>query len=247
MTLGDDSPPGDHRLEFADTLDGIRTGIVRLGAMTTEAVSRATAALLDRDLHATQLIIDGDDAIDALSLRIEDECFRVLALQNPLASDLRLIVCSLRMVSELERSADLAVNICKAARRLFDLPLQPRLRALLEDMGLEAGALTRRALDAYVDADDALAAALDDIDDRLDDLQVDFVECIFSEHQEGVLELRSAVQLALIGRYFERIGDHAVNMGERITFMVTGWMPEHTGAARFDLRSAKPDEGDSSP
>ena len=86
---------------------------------------------------------------------------------------------------------------------------------------------------------EALASALDDIDDRLDDLQVDFVEAIFAKHHVDGLELRAAVQLALIGRYYERIGDHAVNMGERVAFLVSGWMPEHTGAARFEQRGRK--------
>ena len=88
-------------------------------------------------------------------------------------------------------------------------------------------------------------SALDDMDNRLDDLQRDFVEGIFETHHASGLELRSAVQLAMIGRYYERIGDHAVNMGERVGYMVTGWLPEHTGAARMDLRrrQAGPPDG----
>lgn len=239
MTLTDDSDPGGHRIEYHSYLDTVRADITRLGAMTTETISRGTAALLDRDLHAAQIIIDNDDELDSLSLQIEDDCFKILALQSPMASELRFIVCSIRLVTELERSADLVVNICKASRRLFDVEIDPKLRGLIEDMGLEAATLTRKAIDAYIDSDEALASALDDIDDRLDDLQVDFVEAIFAKHHVDGLELRAAVQLALIGRYYERIGDHAVNMGERVAFMVSGWMPEHTGAARFEQRGRK--------
>lgn len=239
MTLSPGSDPADHRHEYHGWLDTIRGEVIRLGAMTTETISRGTAALLDRDLHAAQEIIDADDELDTLSLRIEEECFRILALQSPMASELRFIICSIRMVSELERSADLVVNICKAARRLFDVEFDPKLRGMIEDMGLESAMLTRKAIDAYIDADEALAAALDDIDDRLDDLQVDFVETIFASHQAGGVGLRAAVQLALIGRYYERIGDHAVNMGERIAFMVNGWLPEHTSAARLEQRTRR--------
>jgi phosphate transport system protein len=106
-------------------------------------------------------------------------------------------------------------------------------------MSIEAASLTRKAIDAFADGDAGLASALGDIDDRLDDLHVEFIEAVFSSHDADQLDLRSAVQLALIGRYYERIGDHAVNMGERITFMVTGWLPEHAAVARLELKSRR--------
>jgi len=92
-----------------------------------------------------------------------------------------------------------------------------------------------------VDADTSLAAALDDIDDRLDELQVNYVQAIFTSHSGENLNLQGAVQLAMIGRYYERIGDHAVNIGERVMYMVTGWLPEHTGSARHRMRG-NPDD-----
>jgi phosphate transport system protein len=226
----------EHRMDFRESLDRVRADIVRLGAMTGETIARGTEALLAKDLHAAQLLIDDDDEVDVLSLQIEEDCYRLLALQNPVASDLRFIICSIRMSSELERSADLMVNVCKAARRLYDVEIDPKLRGLISDMAREAGYLTRKAIDSYTDADAALGSALDDMDNRLDDLQVDYVEAIFQTHQAAAIELRAAVQLAMIGRYYERIGDHAVNMGERVQYMVTGWLPEHTGVARLDLR-----------
>ena len=227
---------GEHRTDYRDELDRLRNDVLRLGAMAAGTITRGTEALLSRDLHASQDLIDADDAIDDLTLKIEEDCYRILALQNPIAGDLRFIVCSIRMSSELERSADLMVNVCKAARRLYDVELDPRLRGLIDGMSHEARNLTTMALDAYADADAALGSALDDMDNRLDDLQLDFVEGIFETHHASGIELRSAVQLAMIGRYYERIGDHAVNMGERVGYMVTGWLPEHTGAARMDLR-----------
>lgn len=233
----------ERRLEFHSSLDQVRADVVRLGAMATETIGRGTDALLAKDLHEAQRIIDDDDELDNLSLQIEETCYRLLALQNPVASDLRFIVCSIRLVSEIERSADLMVNVCKAARRLYDVEIEPRLRGLISAMSVEAATLTRRAIDAYVDADDGLASALDDMDNRLDDLQVDYVEAIFDAHHTANLELRAAVQLAMIGRYYERIGDHAVNMGERVTYMVTGWLPEHTGVARLDLRRRRNESG----
>ena len=104
-------------------------------------------------------------------------------------------------------------------------------------MSEEALRLMKLAIDAYVEANAGLAAALDDMDDRLDDLHNDYIQAIFESRAAEALELQAAVQLALIGRYYERIGDHAVNIGERVRYMVTGWLPEHTGAARVEARA----------
>ncbi len=237
-------PDTEHRLEFHESLEAIRNDVVRLGALTTETIGRGTAALLEKDLHAAQSLIDDDDMLDALSLQIEEDCFQLLALQNPMAGDLRFVICSIRLANELERSADLMVNVCKAARRLYDVEFDPTLRGLTQSMANEAIRLTTAAIDSYVDQDSSLAAALDDMDSRLDDLQVKFVEAIITSNHEEHSELRSAVQMALIARYYERIGDHAVNIGERVYYMVTGWLPEHTGAARLELRQrSRPDAG----
>ncbi len=227
------------RVQFHDEMESLRTDLIQLGAMTSETTGRATAALLDRDLHAAQELIDGDDIIDDFCIGIEERCCTLLALQSPTAGDLRFLLSTLRIIGELERSADLAVNVCKASRRIYDVEFGPQIRGLIEQMGVEAAFLIRTAMDAYVDADTSLAAALDDIDDRLDELQVDYVQAIFQSHSDLNLTLQGAVQMAMIGRYYERIGDHAVNIGERVLYMVTGWLPEKTGSARQRLREAE--------
>jgi len=130
-------------------------------------------------------------------------------------------------VSEIERSGDLVVNVAKAARRLYGTDFSARLRWMLRQMSEEATTLFRLAVDAYVEQDASKAAALDDLDDRLDTLRNSYIEEIFEAHGAGQIKIRSGVQLAMIGRYYERIGDHAVNMGERVRYMVTGWLPEH--------------------
>jgi phosphate transport system protein len=227
------------RVQFHDEMESLRTDLIQLGAMTSETIGRATAALLDRDLHAAQELIDGDDVIDDFCIGIEERCCTLLALQSPTAGDLRFLLSTLRIIGELERSADLAVNVCKASRRIYDVEFGPQIRGLIEQMGVEAAFLIRTSMDSYVDADTSLAAALDDIDDRLDELQVDYVQAIFQSHSELNLALQGAVQMAMIGRYYERIGDHAVNIGERVLYMVTGWLPEKTGSARQRLREAE--------
>ncbi|MHB1139465.1 MAG: phosphate signaling complex protein PhoU [Microthrixaceae bacterium] len=232
------------RVEYHGELEDLRSDIIRLGVMVSETIGRGTAALLGRDLHAAQVIIDGDDVIDDFCLGLEERCYRLLALQSPIAGELRFVLTSLRLISELERSADLIVNVCKASRRIYDVDFGPQIRGLIEQMGVEATFLIRAAIDSYVDADTSLASALDDIDDRLDELQVAYVQAIFRSHSEMNLNLQGAVQMAMIGRYYERIGDHAVNIGERVMYMVTGWLPEKSGAARQRLRESEAQQRD---
>ena len=231
---------------FHQELDEVQAEIVRLAAMVTEVIPRATDVLLTGNLAAAQSVIEDDDHLDVLSLEIEERCYNLLALQQPMATDLRSIITALRLTSEIERSGDLMVNVAKASRRIYGATLDPKLRGLIEKMGEEATRLFKCCVDAYAERNAALAAALDDMDDRLDELHADFIQAIFESHQGQTMELQPAVQLALIGRYYERVGDHAVNIGDRVQYMVTGWLPEHAGAARLEARSrqAGPDSDD---
>jgi phosphate transport system protein len=125
------------------------------------------------------------------------------------------------------------VNICKGARRIYGAEFDPKVRGLIERMSEEATRLFRLAIDAYAEGNAALAAALDDMDDRLDTLHKDYIQAIFESHRAEGLDLQAGVQLALIGRYYERIGDHAVNISRRVRYMVTGWLPNHEGAVKL--------------
>ena len=186
-------------------------------------------------------MILGDDAVDAKALELEERCYELLALQSPVASDLRRIVAALRIIADVERSADLAVNICKAARRIYGHRLDPRLRGIIQKMGDQARQLFKEATEAYMTSDAARAAAVEDMDAYLDGLQREFVQVIFTSHQAEKLDLQVAVQLAIVARFYERIGDHAVNIGERVRFLVTGWVAEQKGAARYAERQAASD------
>ncbi len=228
--------PDEMRKSFHRDLDEIRSDMVKMAAMATEMMTRATDALLDADMLMAQAIIDHDDDIDVLSRSIEDRCFRLLALQGPMAADLRALAASMRINGDLERSADLAVNIVKGARRIYGHELPPRLRGIISQMSEEAVRMIRLATDAYAETNGPLGAALNDIDNRLDQLQSEFVEAMFEAHGDDELSLQPAVQLALIARYYERIGDHAVNIGERVAFMASGEAPEHPGVARIRER-----------
>lgn len=207
-------------------LDEVRGHVVHLAGLVAEAVPSATRALLDADLDIARELVEGDDVLDDLTALIEESCYQILALQSPVASDLRAVVTALKVASEFERCGDLAVNIAKAGRRLYGVELPPRIRGMIERLSEVAVRLVRMASDAYVDADASRAAALDDMDDELDDLQRAWVATIFEANHADSLDLRTGVQLALVGRFYERLGDHAVNVAERVQYMVTGAAPE---------------------
>ena len=238
-----DGGPMNEERPFHQDLERIRSEIVRLAAMTAEFIPRGTDVLLRGDMAGAQKLIEDDDELDVLSIEIEEHCYQVLALQQPMASDLRAVVTAIRLVSEIERSGDLMVNVAKAGRRIYDTDIDPRLRGLIEQMAEEAARLFNLAIDSYAEGNAGLAAALDDMDDRLDSLHREFIQAIFEAHHHSDLGLQPGVQLALIGRYYERIGDHAVNIADRVQYMVTGWMPEHSGAARAVARRSGSTEG----
>lgn len=224
------------RRTFHQELEALRGEVLLLGASVIEAIPRATAVLLSGDLEGADYLVQSDDEIDARSVDIEDRCFRALALQAPVARDLRELVAIIKISGELERSADLAVNICKAARRIYGHPIDPVLRGLISKMSEQAQQLYIAAMDAFETNDAPKAAAIDDMDSFLDGLHRQFVQEMFEIHSREQIELSVAVQLAVVARFYERIGDHAVNVSERTRFLLTGWKPEHKGANRFHER-----------
>jgi phosphate transport system protein len=228
----------DVRRNFHHELDVVRDEIVRMSGLVSEALARATQAFLDGDLSAADEILDGDDAIDEIALEVEERCYQLLALQQPMASDLRALITAIRLTSEVERCGDLVTNIMKAARRTYGAEIDPKVRGLIQRLGENVHRLFRLSIDAYVDQNASLAAALDDMDDVVDSLHKDLMKAIFETHESGGVPLPVAVEIALLGRYYERLADHAVNIGERVRYLCTGWLPEHTGAARQAAKKA---------
>ena len=215
------------RKSYHHELDSARAELARLAALIAELIPRATAVLLDGDLEGAEYIIRGDEDIDARCVELEEACLRILALQAPVATELRQVVALMKMVGEVERSGDLVRNICKAARRIYGHDLDPKLRGVITRMGEQAQQLYSATIEAFVESDAAKAAALDDMDAYLDALQKQFIQAIFESQAAGRIDLQVAVQLAFVARNYERIGDHAVNIGERVRFIVTGWVPDH--------------------
>jgi phosphate transport system protein len=210
------------RKRYHEQLDDMKQGTVRLAAMAIEEIAAGTRALLDADLAAAERVVASDKDMDVLTHAIEEQAYVVLARQSPLASELRTVIAILRVIHEIERCGDLIVNVAKATRRLYPHALDPKVRGLLERMGSQAADQLRLAINAFSDADVGEAAALEDMDDVMDDLQKTLFRAIFAAGAPDEAALQRAVQVALVGRYYERIADHAVNVSDKVRFMVTG-------------------------
>jgi len=215
------------RRAFSEDLERLHRDVVRLGAMALEAIHRGSEALLAFDLGAVDEAIMQDHQLDQLSDSIEERIYLMLATQAPVASDLRMMVTMLRASHELERIGDYMVNVAKATRRLQPEPLDPQILGILEQMRNQAAAQLELAIDAFAQRDPTQVADLPAMDDEMDDLTRELFRTIFAMRVDHDEAIQRAVQLSLVGRYFERVADHAVNVGERIDYMVTGHFHEH--------------------
>lgn len=224
---------------FHKDLSEVHQELVRVAASVVESVPRCTTVLLERDLNGAEQMIVADADVDRRTHELEERCIQILALQAPVAGDLRQVVAALKICADLERSGDLVVNICKAARRIYGHEFDPRLRGLVVKMSDQAQKLLAEATTSYAMGDTVRATAIDDMDSFLDDLQRQFIQAVLESHSAGRIDLQVAIQLAVVARFYERLGDHAVNIGEKVRFEVTGWLPEHSGAERFRSRSAE--------
>ena len=212
------------REAFYDQLDGIYVDLAEMCGLVEEAVHHATLALLEGDADVAQAVISGDAEIDLTRERIEDTAFQLLSLQQPVAGDLRVIVSALRMVSELERMGDLSVHVAKIARlRVPNVAVPESIRPTMARMAEVAEDMVRRVKAIIVDRDVEAAIELGRDDEIMDQLRRrSFSELLGDDWADGV---EAAVDIALLGRYYERIADHAVSVANRVVFAVTGEQP----------------------
>ncbi|MFT4288617.1 phosphate signaling complex protein PhoU [Nocardioides sp.] len=212
------------REAFHDQLESVFSDLADICASVEVAVTKATAALLTPDAAIAEQVISADAAIDGARERVEENALALLSLQAPVATDLRVVVAALRMVSDLERMGDLSVHVAKIARlrtpnSAVPEPARPtisRMAEVAEDMVHRAGEIIRsRDVDA--------AGLLRADDDEMDKLRrSSFTELLSKDWDHGV---EAAVDIALLGRYYERIADHAVSVANRVVFVVTGETP----------------------
>ena len=209
---------------FGDQLDAIRDDLVAMAQLVQAAVNRATSALLEGDAALAEDVITADGQIDAMVQKLEDQSFELLSLQNPVAGDLRMLVSSLRMVSEFERMGDLAVHVAKIARlRTPETAVPTEMVPIISRMAAVAEVMVAKVEYIIANSDVRAAQELEDIDEEIDKLRrKSFRELLGSDWTHGV---EPAVDVALLGRYYERIADHAVSIAKRVVFLVTGEGP----------------------
>ena len=190
--------------------------MIRLFALVSEAVAAANEALLADDTDALAQIRAGEITIDELMVELEADIERMLLLQAPVAGELRYALALIRIVPELERSGDLAEHIAKRAGTRLTAELTATARGQLERMGQVASAIWRQAADAFADRDVALADSLEEVDDELDDLHT----ALTAELLGGQVPAAAAADATLVARFYERLGDHAVHIGNRVAHAV---------------------------
>ena len=206
---------------YHEDLDAISTSLVQMANRAGSAMSRATTALLDADLTIAESVIAADDQIDNVYRDTEAKAFDLLARQQPVASDLRVIVTSLRMVAELERMGDLALHVAKIARRRYPHSVvPPELRATILKMGHTAEEIVAKAGSVIASRDIEMAAQLERDDDVMDNLHRELFVALLADTWDHGIEV--AIDITLAGRYYERFADHAVSVARRVVYLVTG-------------------------
>jgi phosphate transport system protein len=215
---------------FQEELDQLKARLLAMGGLAEERVRVAMSALVRRDPDELNLVLQGDEPINQLHVEIDGRAFTLLALHQPMASDLRVIVAAIKINGDLERVGDMAVNIAQAAHRYLLLPpVKPLLD--LPRMAEIAQGMLRDALDSFVKKDLALAQSVLDRDDRLDELKTQIFRELLTYMLEDPTKIEASLALILVSRHLERIGDHATNIAEDIIFMVSARDVRHLAGA----------------
>jgi phosphate transport system protein len=211
----------DTRRGFLQELEQLQNEILSMGAMTKEAIIKATASLQNKDIILAQEVIDTDDIIDDKMQAIEEACIRMIATQQPVATDLRKIEAGIKTVLDLERIADYAEDIAEITIHLRDEEL---IKPLIDipKMAQIAQLMLDKALDAYVMGDSVKAEKIGEWDDQIDDLYRAIGDELVTVIQQDTSTAKQALQLMLAAKYMERIGDHITNIAENAVYIATG-------------------------
>jgi len=209
------------RNAFQEELDSIHDTLVRMGRIVEESMSAATRALLEPNLEIAEKVIKDDDTIDDMQHELDARTMMIIARQSPVAGDLRTLVTSLRMSADLERMGDMAHHIAKLARMRFpNIAVPEELREIIERMDRVAVGIIQKTTAAIDTRNTTLALQLEQDDDEMDKLHRQLFKVLMEDSWSHGTEV--AIDMTLLGRYYERCADHAVSVGRRVYYMVNG-------------------------
>ena len=218
---------------FQEELEQLKTRLLEMGGLAEDRVRASVQALVERDSTLVDRVLAGDGPINQLHIEIDSRCFKLLALHQPMAVDLRAIVSAVKINTDLERVGDLAINIAEAARRYLR---HPPVKELIDipRMADIAQRMLRNALDSYVRRDLKLAHDVLNEDDLLDSLKTQVFRELLTYMLQNTATIEPALDLILVSRHLERIGDHATNVAEDVIFMVSARDVRHHGPTPLD-------------
>jgi phosphate transport system protein len=207
-------------------LEQLKERILKMGGFVEDAIRKSIKALVERDRNLAVDVIDGDAIINNFDVEIEEECIRFLAIWQPTGSNLRFITTAIKIITDLERMGDLAVDICERGIELLDEPpLKPYID--IPRMAEAAQKMLKDSLDAFVAKDADLALSVCEADDFVDNLNLQIFNELLLYMLKDPKNISRAVRLTYITKYLERVGDHATNIAEMVVFMVKGKVIRH--------------------
>jgi len=212
--------------QFEEELRLIKEKVLRLGGLVEEGIANSIKALVERDTQLAERTIENDHVVNGLEVEIDELCLKVLALRQPAASDLRLITTAIKIITDLERIGDMAVNVCERVLELNEeVPLKPYID--IPRMAEAAQRMLKESLDAFVNGDTDLATKVLVEDDFVDDLNRQIFRELLTFMMEDPNTISRAMKILFISKYLERIADHATNIAEMVVFMVKGKVIRH--------------------
>jgi phosphate transport system protein len=217
-------------------LSDLKDRVLRMGSLVEDAIRKSIKALVERDRQLALAVIDGDTVINTHDVEIEEECIRLLAIWQPTGSNLRFITTAIKIITDLERMGDLAVDICERSLELLD---EPQLKPYIDipRMAEAAQKMLKDSLDAFVEKDSDLAMKVCAADDFVDNLNQQIFNELLLFMLQDPKNIARAVRLTYITKYLERVGDHATNIAEMVVYMVQGKVIRHMAC---EMRSQEP-------
>lgn len=219
-------------------IEALKSRVLKMGSLVEEAIRKAIRALVERDRDLAINVIDSDAIINNLDVEIEEECITFLARWQPTGSNLRIVTTAIKIITDLERMADLAVDICERAVELLD---EPQLKPYIDipRMAEAAQKMLKDSLDAFVARDADLALKVCEADDFVDNLNHQIFNELLVFMLQDPKNISRAVRLTYIGKYLERIADHATNIAEMVVYMVKGKVIRHMACEVRNTDSTK--------